>query len=95
MATEKQGSVTIQSFRVEAVWDEEAGVFISESDIIGLHIEAETLDKFAQLVSEFAPDLILANHVLADEPSAEKSPPNFYIPVVCPTPTIHPQAVSA
>ena len=66
MATEKQGSVTIQSFRVEAVWDEEAGVFISESDIIGLHIEAETLNEFARLVNEFAPDLIRANGLRKD-----------------------------
>ena len=66
MATEKQGSVIMQPFGVEAVWDEEAGVFISESDIIGLHIETETLDEFARLVNEFAPDLIRTNGLRKD-----------------------------
>ena len=50
-------------FHVKAVWEEEAGVFICESDIIGLHIEAESLDEFEELVQHFAPELIVANHI--------------------------------
>jgi len=47
---------------VTAVWDGEAGVYVSESDIIGLHIEAATVDEFEALVIAFVPELIGANH---------------------------------
>ena len=49
-------------FSVEALWDEEAKVFYSESDIDGLHIEAKTMKEFEKIMLELAPDLILANH---------------------------------
>lgn len=52
-----------RTFVVKAIWDEEAGVFYSESDIIGLHIEAETLEEFGRIMRENAFDLILANHI--------------------------------
>ena len=51
-----------RSFQVKAIWDEENAVWFSESDIIGLHVEAETLDAFYALVNEFASDLIVSNH---------------------------------
>ena len=51
-----------QTFRVKAVWDAEAGVFYSESDIQGLHIEAATLDQFESIMLEVAPELIMVNH---------------------------------
>ena len=51
------------AFCVEAQWDAEAGVFVSKSDIIGLHIEASSLDEFEALVFEYGPDLVLANHL--------------------------------
>lgn len=54
-------------FRVAARWDDEAGVFVSDSDIIGLHIEADTIEQFEELMMEFAPELIVANHIDADE----------------------------
>jgi hypothetical protein len=47
---------------VRAVWDEDAGVFYSESDISGLHIEAETIEAFQDVLFELAPELIIANH---------------------------------
>ncbi len=50
-------------FTVRAVWDEEAGVFFSESDIDGLHIEAKNLEEFEEIAMELAPDLALANHI--------------------------------
>ena len=49
-------------FSVEALWDEEAKVFYSQSDIDGLHIEAKSLKEFEKIVMDLAPDLILANH---------------------------------
>ena len=45
-----------------AIWDEEEQIWISESDIRGLHIEAETLEEFDALVNEFGPELIATNH---------------------------------
>ena len=55
------------NFFVKAVWDEEANVFYSESDIIGLHIEAETLDEFREIMLDIAPELVLAIHVTNDD----------------------------
>lgn len=50
-------------FEVVAIWDDEARVWISESDIIGLHIEADTLEGFEREVREHAADLIVENHI--------------------------------
>ena len=50
-------------FIVTAVRDGEARVFRSESDIVGLHIEAETLTDFREVMADIALELILANHV--------------------------------
>ena len=48
-------------FWVRAVPDHD---FIrSESNIIGLHIEADTMDEFHEAVLEIAPELIVANHL--------------------------------
>ena len=55
------------NFFVKAVWDEEAKVFYSDSDIVGLHIEAETLDEFRKVLVDIAPELILANHITNDD----------------------------
>ena len=52
-----------RSFTVRALWDDEAKVYYSESDIDGLHIEAETLDEFESVMMDLAPDLIVANHM--------------------------------
>ena len=50
-------------FYVEALWDDEAKVFYSESDIKGLHIEAATIEDFEREVQEHAPALVLENHI--------------------------------
>lgn len=61
-----------RTFTVEATWDDEAGVWVAETDIIGLAIEAETLDAFEEAMSELAIDCIVANHwggsIPADQP---------------------------
>jgi len=59
--------MTKRTFAITALWDEEAKVFYSESEIIGLHIEAETIDEFERLMFELAPDLIIANHIAKPE----------------------------
>lgn len=50
-------------FYVNPVWDDEAQVFYSESDIIGLHVEAPTLEEFEEAIKDVAVDLIISNHL--------------------------------
>lgn len=59
-----------RSFFIRACWDDEAKVFYSESDIIGLHIEAETLEEFEEVMRASAVELIIANHVTVQEMSS-------------------------
>ena len=66
-------------FYVNAVWDEEANVFYTDSNIKGLHIETKTIEEFADLVKEFAPELIFNNHfkkeyMQKDPEQIQKSP---------------------
>ena len=48
----------------------EAKVYYSVSDIIGLHIEAVSLDEFEDM-TEVAPGLVMADHVSRDELAPE------------------------
>jgi adenylate kinase len=61
-----------RTFTVTALWDEEARVYYSDSDIIGLHIEAATLAEFESEMREHAPDLIVANHLSKPELARNK-----------------------
>lgn len=54
-----------RSFNVRAIWDANAGVWITESDIMGLHVEAQTLPELQDHIREYAADLIVANHLTA------------------------------
>jgi hypothetical protein len=49
------------SFHVKAIWDAEASVWISETDIPGLVIEAETLAEFQDLMETLAPEMLAEN----------------------------------
>jgi hypothetical protein len=49
------------SYFVKALWDVEASVWISETDIPGLVIEADTLAEFETLLAELAPEMLAAN----------------------------------
>jgi Domain of unknown function (DUF1902) len=55
--------MTKRTFSVRAVWDPEAKVYYSESDIFGLHIETKSLDEFEDVMMAEGVNLILANHV--------------------------------
>lgn len=48
-------------YTVTAVWDPEAGVYWSQSDIVGLNVEAPTLSAFVDLVETLAPELLRDN----------------------------------
>ncbi|MFY8140515.1 MAG: DUF1902 domain-containing protein [Caulobacter sp.] len=50
-----------QRFHVQAEWDAEADVWISSSNIPGLHIEADTLGEFMELVAALAPEMLADN----------------------------------
>lgn len=52
---------------VTAYWDDEAKVFYSDSDVVGLHIEARTIEEFEAVTIDVAPGLVIANHVSKDE----------------------------
>ena len=55
--------VSGSTFFIRALWDDEAKVYVSESDIKGLHIEAATLEEFESVIFEHARELIFDNHI--------------------------------
>ncbi len=67
-------------FYVRAVWDDEAKTYYTESDIWGLHIETPSLDEFEELVFELGPQMIMANHLTADD--AAKTPLLDLVPTI-------------
>ena len=50
-----------KTYHVSAAWDSEAGVWISQSDIPGLNVEASTLGEFEELVMALAPEMLAEN----------------------------------
>jgi hypothetical protein len=50
-----------QSFYVKAIWDAEASVWCSESNIPGLVLQTDTLEEFQDLIRHFGPDLLADN----------------------------------
>lgn len=50
-----------QRYHVHAEWDAEASVWISSSNVPGLHVEADTLDEFLELVEALAPEMVADN----------------------------------
>ena len=56
-----------QSYYVAALWDSEAPVWHSESNIPGLVIEAETVAEFEQLMNELAPEMLAVNENIHNE----------------------------
>ena len=55
------------TFFVKAIWDKEAEVFVSESNIKGLHIETETINGFEEVMNDVIRELIFANHIQGPE----------------------------
>lgn len=56
-----------QSFYVKAIWDPEAEVWTSQSNIQGLVLETATLAEFESLAKHFAPELLAENLGLSGE----------------------------
>lgn len=55
MSKTKTLAVTVSHDKQEAVW------YVLSSDVPGLHAEAKTLDELVAVISDVAPDLIVAN----------------------------------
>ena len=49
------------TYHVKAIWDPEASVWISETDIPGLVIEADTLAEFESLLESLGPEMLAEN----------------------------------
>ena len=55
-------------YHVEAVWDREAGVWVSTSDDVpGLATEAETIEALTEKLRGMIPELLAANGLLATD----------------------------
>jgi hypothetical protein len=54
--------VSGSTYFVRALWDDEAKVYVSESDIKGFHIEAATLEEFESVILEHAGEFVIENH---------------------------------
>ena len=52
-------------YLIHAIWDEEAGVFYAESNVPGLHIEAETIQQFIEVIQDVVPQLLESNNARA------------------------------
>ena len=50
-----------KTYHVEALWDPEAKVWVSSSDVPGLVIETAALGEFEALMRDLAPQLIAVN----------------------------------
>ncbi len=61
----------MENFRVKAIWDEKNRIYVSESNIRGLHIEAETIDQFEETLKDIAGDLLASNHLEWQRPDVE------------------------
>jgi hypothetical protein len=72
--------MTARTFVVRTLWDDEAKVYYSESDIEGLHIEASTIEEFGQILMELGPALALANHI--DRPDQRDRPLADLVPAI-------------
>lgn len=56
-----------RTFTIAAIWDDEAKVFYSKSDIKGLHIEAGTIEEFEGVMSDLAIEMIVDNHISVED----------------------------
>jgi|GEM_PF-2669086 len=61
----KSADIEIDMFVIKVKLDSESGVYyVAESNVPGLHAEADTLDEMRDTIFELAPDLLVANGVI-------------------------------
>lgn len=70
------------TFYVRANWDAQAKVWVSESNIDGLHIETATLDEFEAVMNDTAAELVVQKPIpkadFARRPMSELVPTIFW-----------------
>ncbi|RZJ42140.1 MAG: DUF1902 domain-containing protein [Brevundimonas sp.] len=54
------------AYYVKAKWDDDAQVWVSDSNIPGLVIETSTLAEFETLMNQLAPEMLAANADIHD-----------------------------
>jgi len=69
-----------RSFEIQAVWDAEANVWYSKSNVVGLHVEADTLEEFERIVREEAADIVYDNYLSKAE--IDRSNLKDFIPTI-------------
>jgi hypothetical protein len=62
------GLAISKTFEITAIWDPDAEVFTTQSDIPGFVVEAETFEELVDLVRALAPEVIAANIPSAPRP---------------------------
>jgi Domain of unknown function (DUF1902) len=80
-----------RTFYVKAIWDDEAKVWFSETDVAGLFIETKTLEEFEEVMPELARDMIIANHNTKSD-FANKSPEDLFATITWIPPSQLPNA---
>lgn len=63
------------AYFVKAIWDAQASVWTSQSDIPGLVIEADTLAEFEAIMMVLAPEMLAENEGVRDA----RVPLNFLV----------------
>lgn len=56
-----------RTFHVRAIWDDASKRYYSESDILGLHIESDSLDEFEEVLVDVATEVIFSNHTSSED----------------------------
>jgi len=55
-------SRSTKALKIQARWDEDAGVwYVADSDVPGLHAEAETPEALLETLRELVPELVESN----------------------------------
>lgn len=51
-------------YQIEFAYDAQSGKFyVTRSDIVGLHAEADSIQELGEIICDIGPELIEANHV--------------------------------
>ena len=64
---ENMSNAPKRQFYVRAVWDDEAEVYYTDSNIRGLHIEADTIEAFEEAMFDVVAEQIVTNHYSKDD----------------------------
>jgi len=75
---DEDGRMT-SAYQIKAIWDPDAKVYYSETNVPGLVVEAETLPEFVSIAEELLPEMLRANTTDAPTAGGRISSGNFSI----------------